>query len=193
VGRSDFSRSEELRATLQSRLRVISFFFAAGNGGFALSFLWSPVMQARNATAPFSFGSLWFYLLLAAAWTVVGFVLRASRPCGLGWLRAYEAAMFTLSIGLNIATNEQDLSRLVGVYELAPIDITMGRAGLWIFTVVAYGTLIPNTARRTAVAMMIFLVASLIPWRRDWQMARFRPRSLPWSSFSRSSLSDRRR
>jgi len=163
VSRSDFSRSEELRATLQSRLRVISFFFAAGNGGFALSFLWSPVMQARNANAPFSFGSLWFYLLLATTWTVVGFVLRASRPRGLGWLRAYEAVMFTLSIGLNIATNEQDLSSLVGVYELAPIDITMGRAGLWIFTVVAYGTLIPNTARRTAVAMMIFLMASLIP------------------------------
>ncbi len=163
VERSDFSRSEDLRATLQSRLCVISFIFAAANGGFALFFLWSPVLQARNADAPLAFGSLLFYLLLASVWTVIGVVLRVTRPRGLGWLRAYEAAIFTLSIGLNIATNEQDLSSLFGVYELAPIDITMGRAGLWVLTVVAYGTLIPNTARRTAVAMVILVVASLIP------------------------------
>jgi len=71
--------------------------------------------------------------------------------------------MFTLAIGLSIATVAVDLPTLVGVYGLAPMDITFGLAAQFTMIVVAYGTLIPNTARRTAVAMVIVLVASCVP------------------------------
>jgi len=71
--------------------------------------------------------------------------------------------MFTLAIGLSIATVAVDLPTLVGVYGLAPMDITFGLAAQFTMIVVACGTLIPNTARRTAVAMVIVLVASCVP------------------------------
>jgi len=163
VARSDFSRSEELRATLQSRLRLISFVFAAVNASIALSDLGSFVSLSSTAEVPFSFFSTWFCAALASGWTVLGVLLRAKRPRALGWLRACEAAMFTFMAGLFIAASEETLTSLVGVYELAPVDITLGRSTQWVGLIVAYGTLIPNTARRTAVAMVILLAASLIP------------------------------
>jgi len=163
VGRSDFSRSEELRATLQSRLRLISFIFAACHGSIAFSDLSSNASLPSPTEAHFAFFSLWVNVPLAAAWTILGVLLRDKRPRRLGWLRACEAAVFTFSVGLFIAMLESTLSSLVGVYDLAPVDITLGRATYWVFLVVAYGTLIPNTARRTAVAMVILLAASFIP------------------------------
>ncbi|MEP6506897.1 MAG: protein kinase, partial [Gemmatimonadales bacterium] len=56
-----------------------------------------------------------------------------------------------------------DHSTLRGIYEKAPLDIALGTASLSVFQMIAYGVLIPNPARRVAVAMVLFTVLALVP------------------------------
>ncbi len=161
--RDDFSNSEELRATLQRRLRAVAWVSVVYNGGAAIFGTLSPIMRARSAAAPLSAGSSYLYLLVAVLFVIAALLLRPATPRPLGRLRIYEAVIFTFGVGLFLALNVFDYSTLQGVYARAPIDIALGMASFPVFLMVAYGVLIPNPARRAAVAMVLFTLAGLAP------------------------------
>jgi len=161
--RDDFSNGEELRSTLQRRLRAVAWVSVAYNGNAAVFGTLSPIMRARSAAAPLSAGSSYLYMIVAVLFVMAALLLRPATPRPLGKLRIYEAAIFTFGVGLFLALNVFDYSTLQGVYEKAPIDIALGMGSFPIFLMVAYGVLIPNPARRAAVAMVLFSLAGLSP------------------------------
>lgn len=161
--RSDFSSSEELRSTLQRRLRAVAWVCAAYLGGGAVFGTLSPIMRARTATAPLSAGSSYFYVIVAALFVIAAQLLRPTMPRPLGRLRIYEALIFTFDAAVFLSLNVFDYSTLQGVYAKAPIDIALGMGSFPVFLMVAYGVLIPNPARRVAVAMALFALAGLAP------------------------------
>jgi eukaryotic-like serine/threonine-protein kinase len=161
--RDDFSNSEELRSTLQRRLRAVACVCAVYNGGGAIFGTLSPIMRARTATAPFSVGSSYLYAIVAVVFVIVAQLLRPVTPRPLGRLRMYEAIIFTCGAALFIGLNVFDYSTVQGVYTKAPIDIALGMASFPIFLMVAYGVLIPNPARRAAIAMVLFALAGIGP------------------------------
>ena len=157
----DFSNSEGLRATLQRRLRLVAWICAAYNGAGALFGRFSPAMRARTAAAPLSVGSAYLYALVTIAFVITAYLLRPATPRPLGRLRVYEAVIFAFGTVLFVALNVFDYSTLQGVYASAPIDIALGTGSFSIFLMVSYGVLIPNPARRVAVAMTLFVLAGL--------------------------------
>ena len=161
--RDDFSNSEELRATLQRRLRAVAWVCAAYNAGGAIFGTLSPIMRARTATAPLSAGSSYLYAIVAVLFVIAAQLLRPGSPRPLGRLRLYEAIIFTFGAGLFLALNIFDYSTLQDVYSKAPIDIALGTASFAVFLMVAYGVLIPNPAWRTAIAMVLFAMTGLAP------------------------------
>ena len=162
TSRSDFSNNEELRGTLQRRLRAVTWVSAVFNLGAALSGLFSTYMRARTASNPFSVGSSIFYVLIGVVFLLVAQLLRPSRPRSVRWLRWYEAVLFGIGAVSIIALNNYDYSTIRGLYELAPIDIALGHASYWTFQIVAYGVLIPNSSRRTAIALALFVAGALV-------------------------------
>ncbi len=161
--RDSFSNTEELRATLQRRLRAVAWVNAAYNAGAAIFGTLSPLVNARTAAAPLSVGSSYFYALTAVVLVIAAQLVRPAKPRPLGWLRIYEAMIFAWGSALFGWLNAYDYSTLQGIYEKAPIDIGLGMASFWVFLMVAYGVLIPNPARRVAVAMVLFVLAGVAP------------------------------
>jgi len=161
AGRSDFSGSEEFRATLQRRLAVLNWWFAAFNVVAAALVLSSDSMRARTLESPFEVGSAIFYGIVAVADAFVAYGLRASRPRPIRTLRIVEFAAFGFATFVIAWLNVYDLNTLQGVYELAPIDITMGRMLYHVMLLVTYGTLVPNTARRTGIALLLMSAVAL--------------------------------
>ena len=159
----DFSNSEDLRTTLQRRLRAVAWVCAAYNCGAAVFGTLSPAMRARTASAPLSSGSSYFFALVAIAFVITAQLLRPAKPRPLGRLRIYEALLFAVGSAIFISLNVFDYSTLQGVYAKSPIDIALGMGSFPIFLMVAYGVLIPNPARRTAVAIALFGLAGLAP------------------------------
>lgn len=159
----DFSNSEDLRATLQRRLRAVAWVCAAYNGGGAIFGMLSPIMRARTANAPLSAGSSYLYAIVAVAFVIAAQLLRPATPRPVGRLRIYETLIFTFGSALFVALDVFDYSTLQGVYAKAPIDIALGMGSFPIFLMVAYGVLIPNPARRAAVAMVLFGLAGVAP------------------------------
>ncbi|MEO8578353.1 MAG: serine/threonine-protein kinase [Gemmatimonadales bacterium] len=160
---SNFSTSEELRSTLQRRLYAFGWVIVAYNLSAALFGTLSPVMRARSATAPLSVGSSYFYAGLALLFAVITYLVRSGTPRTLTFLRIYEASLFTVGEVLFLALNAYDYSTLQGIYEKAPIDIALGMASFSAFQMIAYGVLIPNPARRVAVAMVLITLAAFVP------------------------------
>ncbi len=159
----DFSNSEDLRSTLQRRLRAVAWVCAGYNGGAAGFGIFSPAMRARTVSAPLSAGSSYLYALVAVAFLIAAQLLRPATPHPLRRLRIYEALIFASGTALFLALNVFDYSTLQGIYANAPIDIALGMGSFSIFLMVAYGVLIPNPARRVAVAIALFGLAGIAP------------------------------
>ena len=121
------------------------------------------MIRARTAAAPLSAGSSYFYALVTVAFVIAAQLLRPATPRPLGRLRIYEALLFTFGTALFLSVNVFDYSTLQGVYAKAPIDIALGMGSFSIFLMVTYGVLIPNPARRVAVAIALFGLAGLAP------------------------------
>ncbi|MEO7368554.1 MAG: serine/threonine-protein kinase [Gemmatimonadaceae bacterium] len=166
---SNFSTSEELRSTLQRRLYAFGWVIVAFYVLGALFGSLSPDLRARSASAPLSIGSLYIYALLSLIFGVTTYLVRSRTPRTLKFLRIYEAIAFTSLAVIILALNIWDHSTLRGIYEKAPIDISLGTASFSVFQMIAYGVLIPNPARRVAVAMVLFTVLALVPdiWALD--------------------------
>jgi serine/threonine-protein kinase len=161
--RDQFSDTEELRSTLQRRLRAVAWVCAVNNGGGAIFGTVSPIMRARTVAAPLSAGSSYLYAILAVLFVIGAALLRPTRPQPLRRLRIYEALIFVVGAALVVALNVFDYSTLKDIYARAPIDIALGMASFPVFLMVAYGVLIPNPARRAAVAMLLFALAGIGP------------------------------
>jgi serine/threonine-protein kinase len=159
----EFSRSEDLRSTLQRRLRAVTWVCAAYNGGAAIFGTLSPIMRARTVNAPLSAGSSYLYALVTILFVTAAQMLRPAKARTIERLRVYEALIFAFGTTLFLWLQFFDYSTLQGVYARAPIDIALGMASFPMFLMVMYGVLIPNPARRVAVAMLLFGLAGLTP------------------------------
>lgn len=160
AGRSDSGDSDELRSVLQARLRLTAWIFAAYMLAAASTAIWLPSMRTISMATPFAASSFGVYLVFAGALALTAHSLASTRQVALGWLRVVELALFGAIAVLTIRLNLWDLTTLNVAYPLAPVDITLGRTIYWVVIVTAYGVLIPNTARRTALALLLIWIAS---------------------------------
>jgi serine/threonine-protein kinase len=144
---------------LQQRLQVICWIITAAVVGQAIVVL--AFVDLVPSRLPAVAGSPARSLVIGGLFLAAALALGSSRQHPLRTLRGVEVAVFALSAWEIIALNWFDYGTLHGVYERAPIDIALGQTSYWVGTMVLYATLIPNTARRTAVVLSVFVAVPL--------------------------------
>jgi len=164
AGRASFGGDEELRALLQKRLRLINWILGGTFAGLAVIVrAFSSSMSEGVRDAGFGPGSPLFSLVVGGAASIaIAAALGPTRPRALRVLRAAEMVVFAIFAAILVANNHFEYSELARLYERAPIDLALGQAFFWCFGMVLYATLIPNTARRTALVLATLVVLPLL-------------------------------
>jgi len=161
AGRSDFSGSEELRAQLQRRLYVAGTLLAS-TGAVLGGINWLSGATLWNG-APWHPFSPYVQMGYASAVLLALRQLRPGRVLALGRLRVAEFLIFWPLALFTVALMMADYETLRGVLEVAPRDLGMAHSAFWVLGMVAYGALVPNTARRTFITLGSLAVLAFLP------------------------------
>jgi hypothetical protein len=157
---SDGARaSDDLAATLQARMRVITIVGVVIL--LAVSVNYSVRMRSLrgDALASMRVGLIANSVVVPPLALVVWW-LRQSRPRAIRWLRWLEIGFFLAFSVFFALQMTSDFPSIVPVLETAPLDLGSSLAVWMSFLIVSYGLLIPNRWQRTAsmIALMLGLV-----------------------------------
>lgn len=154
------SASDELAATLQARLRVITAAGVVANVAVALISLVRLRALSGEAFASMQTGLIANVVLLLPQ-IVALWWLRQSRPRTLRTLRWLETGFLVAVSTVFALLLLNDFPSIVPVLDVAPMDLGYSQAVWMSGMIVAYGLVIPNRWQRTA-GMIAFILGIVV-------------------------------
>jgi serine/threonine-protein kinase len=162
---SSVQPTREVATQLRQRLRPIALVAAVAFAAFmasGLPFAWQRLLaeplKALNEPPCYGLG-----LLIAALEGILAWQLSSRRPASLARLRTLEWLVVAPVVAY-FAWNGT-LSFLAGLpsLDLSPRTTANAESLAWVVCIVAYGVLLPNTARRCAAAVGLIALAGFLP------------------------------
>lgn len=164
--------SDDVAALLQSRLRTLGILLlplglilaALGIAGGLFTSFSRPFVHPPYIGWPLVWGAALGILALTR--------LGPRRPLALGTLRMWEAigigsgvVIFTIGWYLLLSKVPAATRQALGDMDplMGPQILAAGGSVFWVSTMIAYGTYVPNTWRRCAIAMALMSVCAVVP------------------------------